>query len=126
MIHQMTGGHHAECFQSNPRPSPAHRSRCPSWARTRTGYLVCTALAVLVLAAACGGGASKEEEAKAEEWAWLTETQNTLTSKRQELADLMVQAEAAAAMEAEAGEERAAVHDVRLLKPINSRMWEAF
>jgi len=74
--------------------------------RTRTGYLVCTVLAVLVLAAACGGGgASKKDQAKAEEWAWLTDTKETLVSKRQELADLVAQAEAEEAM---AGEEAAA------------------
>jgi hypothetical protein len=65
--------------------------------RTRTGILVGAALVVVVLVAACGGGgAAKQDQAKAEEWAWLTETKQTLDSKRQELVDLSAQAEAAA------------------------------
>jgi len=66
--------------------------------RTRTGYLVGAALAVVVLVVACGGGGpSKEEQLKAEEWAWLTDTKQTLDIKRQELADLVAQAEMEAA-----------------------------
>jgi hypothetical protein len=66
--------------------------------RTRTGLLVGTALVVVVLVAACGGGGqSKKDKAKAEEWAWLTEAKQNLDSKRQELADLMAQAEMEAA-----------------------------
>ena len=62
--------------------------------RTRTGLLVGAVLAVVVLVAACGGGGpSKEEQARAEEWAWLTETKQILDGKRQELADLVIQAE---------------------------------
>ena len=69
---------------------------------TRTGLLVGAALAVLILVAACGGGgSSKEDQAKAEEWAWLTEAKQSLDAKRQELADLMAQAEAEAAEVAE-------------------------
>ena len=65
--------------------------------RSRTGYLVGAALVVVVLVAACGGGgSSKEDQAKAEEWAWLTETKQTLDAKRQEMADLKVQMEAEA------------------------------
>ena len=93
--------------------------------RTRTGYLVGAALVVVVLVAACGGGGpSKEEQAKAEEWAWLTETKQTLDAKRQEMADLTAQmeAEAMAAAEEEAepaeevaeGEEGAVVEEVDL------------
>lgn len=71
--------------------------------RTRTGLLVGAALAVVVLVAACGGGgASKEEQLKAEEWAWLTDTKQTLDTKRQELADLVAQAEMEAAEVTEA------------------------
>ena len=70
--------------------------------RTRTGLLVGAALAVVVLVAACGGGgAAKEEQAKLEEWAWLTETKQTLDSKRLELANLVAQAEMEASEVAE-------------------------
>lgn len=70
--------------------------------RTRTGLLVSAALVAVVLVVACGGGGqSKEDQAKAEEWAWLTETKQTLDSKRQELTDLVAQAEAEAAEVAE-------------------------
>jgi len=66
--------------------------------RTRIGLMVGAALAVVVLLTACGGGGpSKEDQAKAEEWAWLTEAKQNLDSKRQELADLVVQAEIEAA-----------------------------
>lgn len=74
--------------------------------RTRTGILVGAALVVVVLLAACGGGAAKEDAAKAEEWAWLTEAKQNLDSKRQQLADLVVQAELeAAAVTEEVAEE---------------------
>lgn len=61
--------------------------------RTRFGLMVGAALVVVLLAACGGGGSAKEDQAKAEEWAWLTEAKQNLDSKRQELADLTVQAE---------------------------------
>lgn len=77
--------------------------------QTHRGFLVCAVLAVLALSVACGGGgAAKEDQAKTEEWAWLTETQQTLVSKRQELADLKAQVEAVAEVEVAEGDPEAA------------------
>ena len=75
--------------------------------RSRIGILVGAVLAVVVLLAACGGGGgSKEDQLKAEEWAWLSDTKQTLDSKRQQLAELVVMAEAeAAAVTEEVAEE---------------------
>jgi hypothetical protein len=78
--------------------------------RTYLGILICAVAVVLALSVACGGGgAAKEDQAKAEEWAWLTETQQTLISKRTELVDLVGQLEAAAAAEVAEGEAEAEV-----------------
>ena len=65
--------------------------------RTHTGYLVGAVLVALLLAAACGGGGAKQEQAKIDEWNWLTETKQSLDAKRQELVDLVMQAETVAA-----------------------------
>ena len=86
--------------------------------RSRAGLLVCAAIAVLLAIAACGGGPSSEDQANAEEWAWLTEAQQNLDAKRQELADLRAAAQEAtisaeeSAEEGEAGSEEAAEGDV--------------
>ncbi len=73
--------------------------------QTHRGLLVCAVVAALVLSVACGGGgAAKEDQAKLEEWTWLTDTQEELTAKRQELADLMEEQKAAAAAEPAEGE----------------------
>ena len=74
--------------------------------RSDRGPLSILALAVMMLAMACGGGGPSEDEvAKAEEWAWLTETKQTLDAKRQELVDVQAELRTlAAAGEAEAEE----------------------
>jgi hypothetical protein len=85
--------------------------------RTHRGFLVCAVLATLAMSVACGGGAAKEDESKAEEWAWLTETHQTLEAKRQELADLRAEAMSAAVEEVAEGDAEGAVEEVEDLAP---------
>lgn len=71
--------------------------------RSERGLLSILAVTMMMLALACGGGGpSEQDQAKAEEWAWLDETQQTLNTKRQELADLKDQM--VAVMETETAE----------------------
>lgn len=80
--------------------------------QTHRGFLVCAILAVLALSVACGGGgAAKEDQARSEEWAWLTETQQTLIAKRQELAGLKDQLEATVVEEVVEGDTVAEIVD---------------
>ena len=79
--------------------------------QTHRGFLVCVVLAILALSVACGGGGAAEDQAKVEEWAWLTETQQTLGAKRQELADLTNQLEATVVEEVVEGDTAAEVVD---------------
>lgn len=73
----------------------------------RSGLLWIAALAAVSMLAACASGEGEQDEQQAAEWSWLTETKQELDSKRQQLADLQLQAEAEAAAEAAEAEEAA-------------------
>ena len=84
---------------------------------TRNGLLIAAVLLALVVSGCGGGGPSEQEKANEAEWTWLQETQQELSTKRQELVDLQ-EAVAAAAMEEEAEEEAAEEAEGEATEPV--------
>ncbi|MEJ2086506.1 MAG: hypothetical protein P8Y44_12650 [Acidobacteriota bacterium] len=64
--------------------------------RVSIGLLIGVLVVITLGAVACSGGSSSQDAAAEAEWAWLTETKQSLDSKRQELAKLRMQAAEAA------------------------------
>jgi len=84
---------------------------------TRNGLLIAAVLLALVATGCGGGGPSEQELANEAEWTWLQETQQELSAKRQELADLQ-EVVALAATQEVAEEEAAEEVEGEAMEPV--------